>query len=124
MTTPFESICAAPLLLEITHWRNRDATPAVVVAKRVVSEMGYLLVALIGAVEGVARMVFASLAYLVSLLPLPNQDEIKRRIVRPLCNGIGLNFGAALLASLALFYNPASKTISLDRLRTTYLPCF
>lgn len=117
LISPCQSLCTASSLLEITKWRNRPSPLVVDLSKRLVSEVGYVLIALSGVVEGVARIVFASIAYLVSELPLDNSVYLKENIVKPLREGIDLNFGCSLIAFLALGYNPFQKNLSLDHLR-------
>ena len=112
--TPLESVAATPLLVEMTNWRNYNASNLVHIGKRVTAECGYVLVALIGLIEGIARMILAPLAHLF----------LSESIYKPLYEGVSLNFGTSLIAILAIFYNPFSKNLSLDHLRVTYLPCY
>jgi hypothetical protein len=124
LITPSQSLCTAPLLLELTKWRNHNSPVLVTISKRLISEVGYALLAVAGAVEGVTRIIFASIAYFISELPINNAPRFKAEVVTPLYEGIALNLGCSLLGFFALFYNPFSKTLSLDNLRETFLPCF
>ena len=104
LITPYQSCLTAPLLMEMTRWRNEPSSTLVAAGKRLVSEVGYVLIALVGLVEGVARLIFA----------LPFHLCLNEENIKGVHQGIALNFQLSLIALGSLIYNPFSEHLSLD----------
>lgn len=104
LITPYQSCFSAPLLMELTRWRNESSPVFTTIAKRCVGQIAYPLIAVIGLIEGVSRVIFA----------LPSHLCLNQGNAEELHQGIALNFEVSLIALGSLIYNPFSDHLSLD----------